>query len=200
VDLSLLWTASNCYGLIQDPEGRLLLSLNLYGPDDSLLMMISKNEWIAGDPLVWDLQYGFNQITLRRADRIISLDIDPRSYPLVAIEGEFWRKGNHFSIGRQIMTLNGAGKTINFRNVGLIANFFVVDTSTGSFRLDVDPRLKGAISGIHDPDERLKNGIATFHRLCHEAKMGRNEFCPCGSGRKLKHCHQAPDYRLPDTN
>ena len=36
-----------------DTEGRLLLSLNLYGPDDSLLMMISENEWIAGHPLAW---------------------------------------------------------------------------------------------------------------------------------------------------
>jgi hypothetical protein len=27
------------------------------------------------------------------------------------------------------------------------------------------------------------------------AKVGRNELCPCGSGRKYKHCHGAPDAR-----
>jgi hypothetical protein len=178
-----------------DTEGRLLLSLNLYGPDDSLLMMISENEWIAGDPLAWDLQFAYNLITLRRADRIVSLDIDARS-PLVTMRGELWRKGQHFSLSRDMLMCNGVVKNVGFSNVGLIANFFVVDTSTGTFRLEIDPRLGGAISGIRDPNERLKDGIATFHRLCREAKLGRNELCPCESGRKLKHCHQSPRFQL----
>lgn len=28
-------------------------------------------------------------------------------------------------------------------------------------------------------------------------KIGRNELCPCGSGRKFKRCHGGPEYALP---
>jgi hypothetical protein len=28
------------------------------------------------------------------------------------------------------------------------------------------------------------------------AKVGRNDWCPCGSGRKVKHCHGAKSARM----
>lgn len=40
---------------------------------------------------------------------------------------------------------------------------------------------------VFDPE------LETFRRSCEgEAKVGRNEPCLCGSGRKFKHCHGAP--------
>ena len=30
-------------------------------------------------------------------------------------------------------------------------------------------------------------------------KVGRNEPCPCGSGKKFKHCHLILNYRLTDS-
>ena len=32
----------------------------------------------------------------------------------------------------------------------------------------------------------LVSGSFTYHRIM--PKTGRNELCPCGSGKKLKHC------------
>lgn len=32
-------------------------------------------------------------------------------------------------------------------------------------------------------------GLDFFHRFAPAAKVGRKEPCPCGSGRKFKHCH-----------
>ena len=29
-------------------------------------------------------------------------------------------------------------------------------------------------------------------------KIGRNDLCPCGNGRKFKHCHGQPQYELPN--
>ena len=29
-------------------------------------------------------------------------------------------------------------------------------------------------------------------------KVGRNDICPCGSGKKFKHCHLILNYRLTD--
>ncbi|NCC32430.1 MAG: anaerobic sulfatase maturase, partial [Chloroflexia bacterium] len=41
----------------------------------------------------------------------------------------------------------------------------------------------------------LARADAEFARLL--AKAGRNDPCPCGSGRKLKHCHGAQPSRRP---
>ena len=40
------------------------------------------------------------------------------------------------------------------------------------------------------PGEPDGNGIATVQRKAR--KVGANEPCPCGSGKKYKHCHGAP--------
>jgi hypothetical protein len=93
-----------------DEAGRLLLSVNLYGPDDELLLVISDNEWISGDPLPWDIEYGYNVLTLRRAERRVSLDIDARSVP-VAIAGEMWRKNQNFSLRHDSLKFNGVVET-----------------------------------------------------------------------------------------
>ena len=42
---------------------------------------------------------------------------------------------------------------------------------------------RGAVSSLPAPDEPP----GTFVRS--ERKIGRNEPCPCGSGKKYKHCH-----------
>jgi len=175
-----------------DIAGRLLLSVSLYDPDDGLLLLISDNEWISGDPLPWDIEYAYNVLTLRRAERRVSLEIDARSVP-VTISGELWRKRQNFSLRRDSLKFNGVVKDVGFINLGLVAQSLVADTVNGKFSLMPDARLKvGMIVSWPDPAERLKKGIEAYNKLCREAKIGRNEPCPCGSGRKVKHCHQAP--------
>jgi len=43
-------------------------------------------------------------------------------------------------------------------------------------------------------DERLLRGAARSP-LASTSKVGRNERCPCGSGRKYKHCHGLAGHR-----
>ncbi len=38
-------------------------------------------------------------------------------------------------------------------------------------------------------DDRLKKLQAQGHNLVKRVKIGRNDFCPCGSGKKFKKCH-----------
>ena len=43
---------------------------------------------------------------------------------------------------------------------------------------------------IHEDEQELMNNsavVTTFKR--HEKKVGRNDVCPCGSGKKFKNCH-----------
>ena len=46
-----------------------------------------------------------------------------------------------------------------------------------------------AASGAPPPPGDEESNVAPFVRG--ERKVGRNEPCPCGSGRKYKHCHGA---------
>jgi hypothetical protein len=177
-----------------DVAGRLLLSVSLYDPDDGLLLLISDNEWISGDPLPWDIEYGYNMLTLRCAERRVSLEIDARSAP-VTIGGELWRKRQNFSLRRDSLKFNGVIKDVGFMNLGLVAQSLVADTVNAKFSLVPDARLRaGMIVSWPDPRERLQKGIEAYDKLCRDAKIGRNEPCPCGSGRKAKHCHQAPSH------
>ena len=56
------------------------------------------------------------------------------------------------------------------------------------------------------PDEDDEDDYATLLAAAvlaanHTAQPGRNEPCPCGSGRKYKHCHlQADDEGVPSTD
>src|SRR5208282_6178163 len=36
------------------------------------------------------------------------------------------------------------------------------------------------------------------HPFRRSPKIGRNDVCPCGSGRKFKRCHGGPEYALPN--
>jgi preprotein translocase subunit SecA len=51
------------------------------------------------------------------------------------------------------------------------------------------PFAAGAASRAFDREASTADGAAPFVRG--ERKVGRNEPCPCGSGRKFKHCHGA---------
>jgi preprotein translocase subunit SecA len=55
--------------------------------------------------------------------------------------------------------------------------------------LDTDPAVAAAGSGAAaEPPPPPEPAVVTpFHRA--ERKVGRNEPCPCGSGKKYKHCH-----------
>ncbi|CCH54522.1 hypothetical protein BN8_03703 [Fibrisoma limi BUZ 3] len=82
-----------------DNEGRILLSVNLYDNADNLLAIIEDNEWISGDPMAWDIEFGINKLTIREKSRTISLSIDASSKP-VELKGHLWYKGHHFDVSK----------------------------------------------------------------------------------------------------
>ncbi|MDP2689540.1 MAG: SEC-C metal-binding domain-containing protein, partial [Deltaproteobacteria bacterium] len=173
-----------------DSDGHLLLNLDVYDSSDQLLLTIRDNEWITGDPFPWDFEYSYNLLKLRRADRDISIVINARVTPL-EIKGEFWRKGQHFSIHPDNLIFNGVVSNVGFSNLGLVAISLVVYTSKQCFAMAPDPRFgQGIIVSWPYPLERLRKGIEAFEKLCRETKVGRNNPCLCGSGKKAKHCHQ----------
>ena len=55
-----------------------------------------------------------------------------------------------------------------------------------------DPETEmGWWSGFHDSPVKSKKPASTQQPLRYEPKIGRNDPCPCGSGKKYKKCHGA---------
>lgn len=46
-------------------------------------------------------------------------------------------------------------------------------------------------SGFHDAPVTIKKSASTQQPVRHDLKIGRNDPCPCGSGKKYKKCHGA---------
>jgi hypothetical protein len=167
-----------------DREHRLLLSVDLYDPNDNLLIAIVDNEWMTGDPLPWDLQYGYNQLSLWRKSRDIGLSIDARQDP-IKLRGNLWFRRQNYLITEQELQFNGVVSEVGFRNLGLVGMRLIVRTSTGNFLLDPEPRFgKGMIVGTND----MKKCLDAYQQLIRKTRVGRNEPCPCGSGLKAKRC------------
>jgi len=59
-----------------------------------------------------------------------------------------------------------------------------VDPATGEDEMALAPASRApALAGNGTQTERNPNNPASW------GKVGRNEECPCGSGKKYKHCH-----------
>jgi hypothetical protein len=151
-------------------SGVLLLSLWLYDSDDHLVATILENEWISDDPHPWDIDYGLDRLTIRSAPRSIALMVDVGVEP-VAIRGAFWRKGRHLRIDREGLHVDQAHFVNGGDVVGFVIEMDASHTGTTGFRL----------VGREPPP------IRTARR--DSPKVGRNDLCPCGSGKKFKRCH-----------
>ncbi len=54
---------------------------------------------------------------------------------------------------------------------------------------DAIAEIVACVADLYDLTEPLRYQVDTVRRAA--PKVGRNDPCPCGSGRKFKHCHGA---------
>ncbi len=80
-------------------EGNLEISLCLFSETDELLLKIERNEWVAGDPLPWDIEADWQVITIRERARKISLSLNAKEVPL-EVRGQFWRNGKYIECSK----------------------------------------------------------------------------------------------------
>ncbi len=121
-----------------DDDGRLHVSLDLYDRDDACLLLIRQNEWITGDPLAWDIEFGSRWLKLRRKKRDVALFIDARAQP-VQVKADVWRKGQNFSIRPDSLLFNGVVEDIGFEDLELDGMMLAVDTVRAKFSIVPDP-------------------------------------------------------------
>jgi hypothetical protein len=155
--------------LERDSDGRLLLSLDAYGENDNLLFTLSQNEWITGDPLPWDFEFGYRWLTLRHKARKIALSIDARRTP-VLIQADLWRHSQNFATQPHRLEFNGVVKEVSFSYLGLVGMMLVADTGGQKFTLEPDPALgRAMIVTEPDPIRRLVKGLDAYQQLLEAA-------------------------------
>jgi hypothetical protein len=200
--LKLLVDSEPLLALTSDRDGRLALSVTLYDESDNLLLLLDKNEWVTGDPLPWDVEYGYNMISVRRKRSDISLDVNARNWP-ITVRGRLHRKGQVLQLNTSTLRIDGVLDDINFKRLGLVAMHIVVDTSERMIRFGpYSPFRAGMIVSNPDDEERLRLSLDAYRKLAPKARIGRNAECFCGTGRRFKSCcgsERRPDFLLPPT-
>jgi hypothetical protein len=148
-----------------DAERRLFLSLDLYDEADAQLLCLVENEWVTGDPIPWDLQFGYRWLKVRLKGRDIALDLDARE-DVVSLRGRLWRKGQCFTIDESSLTVNGVVQNSGVIDLCLVGLILKLDTKERKFTINPDPTIgKGMIVSWPDIAERVRRGLEAYEAL-----------------------------------
>jgi hypothetical protein len=94
------------FGLTLD-DGNLAVSLRLFSQDGEQLVEIVRNEWIAGDPLPWDIEADWQRLAIRNKARNISLSLNAKAVPL-ELRAQFWLNGKQIECSPDGVTISVA--------------------------------------------------------------------------------------------
>ena len=153
--------------LILEPgdDGEMMLSIKLLDENNQTLALIEQNEWVAGDPTIWDMESGHQRLTIRQSRRRISLDIDAKNEP-VLLRAELWQN-------RRLISLNPAGMRFDgnriahpggISDLGLIDISLHLESSSDKLQL-VAYTGSGRLISEADPIQRLIKSINEYRRL-----------------------------------
>lgn len=132
-------------------EGALLLSANLRSQSNEVLCVLEQNEWLSGNPLAWDIEADWQNLTIRERSGIVNLSLNAQRVP-TSLTGAFWMDGQRFQISRsQIAMGKGGGSDSSIAELALVGISLRVDDRGLSF----DQNGQGVIVSWPNPRERL---------------------------------------------
>lgn len=156
-------------------DGELELSVELRDPSGKVLAVIAHNEWVSGDPSLWDMTSDHDRLKIWSASRHIELDIDARATP-VKLRADLWHEGH-------LIRLNASGISWGEENTngGGISNLGLVGMSlelqTKPKKISIVPYLgQGFIVSEPDALTRLTKSVNAWQKLKGEAGHGAFEF------------------------
>ena len=109
-------------------EGNLEISLRLFSETDEPLLEIDRNEWIAGDPLPWDIEADWQKLTIRERARQISVSLNAKPVPL-KLRGELWRGGKRVRFDAGGISIDGATQKFGIGELALVGMVLGIDTN-----------------------------------------------------------------------
>jgi hypothetical protein len=81
------------------------LTLKVYDQQNSLILLINKNEWVSGDPIPWDIEASYQHLKIRKKKGLIALDLNLQQTP-VYIKANLWWKGHLILISPSILRMD----------------------------------------------------------------------------------------------
>ena len=132
-------------------NGRLAISLTLYGPKNVLLAEIVDNEWIAGDPSTWDIMADYQKLKIRLKSGDVRLDIDATQTPM-RLKAKLAKDGKLLVIRPTgVRSFGGSSGHLNMNQTALYNAGFNFDTTQGNIS------ISGGIIHINaDPKARIE--------------------------------------------
>jgi hypothetical protein len=177
-------------------EGRLGLTGRFYDRLGRLILEINRNEWrtLAGN---WDVERAGNALVIRERSRKLSLCVIAESCHAITFDNLSMSYGDvalESSAGKMIEITYKGEPTVSHSpsevgGMGIETEGFLDIDNNGRLRPIHGPTTIGAGTlRIGNPDEEQRTQRARPY-VRSEPKIGKNEACPCGSGRKYKRCH-----------
>ncbi|MGH2788070.1 MAG: hypothetical protein ACRDJV_09185 [Actinomycetota bacterium] len=146
-------------------ENRLSLSLRLYDERNRLRAAIKDNEWVSGKPELWDIEAGWQRLTLRQKRGEISLRIDAKREP-VLVRGKLREPTVRMELYNDEFRVywESSSKSAGMRgDICLVGGFFTLHDD--HFTLQPFESLKGCTWFPEpDPIRRLAKGL-NMHSL-----------------------------------
>jgi hypothetical protein len=86
--------------------------MKLYSEQGNLLLRIVRNEWVSGDPLPWDIQAGWQELTIRERHGRISLSLKAKETP-AELNAKFWYNSKLIECNNKFLHISQ--NNVNFR-------------------------------------------------------------------------------------
>jgi hypothetical protein len=127
--------------LALDSNSQLLLSVKLYGQNNSLLAHIDNNEWVSGDPLPWDIESSFQRLTIRSMKRDIALSVNLHSIP-AQLRASLWKNGQKVELSPDKILVDGIMvRNVRFMGLCFVGLNFELDSRQKKFAIVPDSRF-----------------------------------------------------------
>jgi hypothetical protein len=110
----------------RNEAGGLELSVVLQDQEGRTLALIERNEWIAGETGVWDLEAGYRWMKLRQRKGKIALEIDGTQWP-IKIRASLWGEGRQIFVGPRGLAFGGVQRSVQWFNLTFAATYFSFD-------------------------------------------------------------------------
>lgn len=145
--------------------GEMLLSISLMDQAGNTLAIIERNEWISGDPAIWDMESGHQRLVIRQDHRKILLNLDAKNEPL-RLKAELWRRGRFIRLNQAGITIDGhlPGSPTGIGYLGLVDISLSLESGTQILRL-VPYTGAGRIISERDPVQRLVKSVNEYMYL-----------------------------------
>jgi hypothetical protein len=152
-------------------QGRMLLSAHLETKEGEILAIIDNNDWVSGDPSVWDMTASYGRIKIWSASRKLGFELQAGKKEPAVLTAELWKNGQQIRINKAGVHIPDPDGGSN-RFLGLVACVGLnidVDSSSGVMRLSPNRGRSGYTVIERSRVGLLYKALAVWNHLDHPA-------------------------------